>query len=457
MAIKKSISGMRGTIGGVPGENLTPIDIVEMTAAYAQWIMESGHPRKVVVGRDGRISGPLVSSLAINTLLSMGLDVVDLGLSTTPTVEMAVPAELAGGGIVFSASHNPKEWNALKLLNEKGEFISQKAGTAILKIAEKRNFSFAGVDDLGKLTADDNYIDYHIKAILGLKVLNVLKIKQSLFKVVVDCVNSTGAISLPPLLQKLGCGYELINAEMNGKFAHNPEPVPAHLGQLAKRVVETNADLGIAVDPDVDRLVLVCEDGSMFSEEYTIVAVSEFILSKTPGNTVSNLSSTRALADITKQYKGKYQASAVGEVHVVNTMKKTKAIIGGEGNGGVIYPELHYGRDALVGIAMILNLLADKKMTLSQLKETYPQYHIVKKSLKVSDDKTVKKYLQIIETAFKDEKLNKIDGLKIDWPDAWAHIRSSNTEPIIRIIAEAKSKEKAHSLVKKILNLLDGK
>lgn len=448
---------MRGTIGGAPGDNLTPIDIVEMTAAYAKWIISSGHPRKVVVGRDGRISGPLVSSLAINTLLSMGLDVVDLGLSTTPTVEMAVPKEKAGGGIIFSASHNPKEWNALKLLNEKGEFISQKAGRAILNTAAERDFDFAEVDKLGQLTTDDSYIDYHVKEILKLKVLNVPKIKKQLFKVVVDCVNSTGAISLPPLLQKLGCGYELINAEMNGEFAHNPEPIPAHLKQLAAKVVETDADLGIAVDPDVDRLVLVCEDGSMFSEEYTIVAASEFVLGKTPGNTVSNLSSTRALADVTKRYKGKYKASAVGEVHVVNAMKKTKAVIGGEGNGGVIYPELHYGRDALVGVAMILNLLADKQMTLSELKATYPEYHIVKKSLKVSDDLTVKKYLGLIEAAYQEEKLDKTDGLKIDWPDAWAHIRSSNTEPIIRIIAEAKSKKKAESLVRKILNLLDGK
>ena len=445
---------MRGTIGGQPGDNLTPIDLVEMTAAYGQWLLAKGLNAKVVVGRDGRISGEIVSSLAINTLLSMGIDVVNLGLSTTPTVEMAVPVENAGGGIIFSASHNPKEWNALKLLNEKGEFISAKDGETILKLADEKNLSFAGVDDLGSYSVDDSYIDYHIKEILKQNIFNIPKIKKSLFKVVVDCVNSTGAIALPPLLDKLGCGYELLNSEVTGEFAHNPEPVPANLKGLAKRVVENNADMGIAVDPDVDRLVFVCEDGSMFSEEYTVVAAADFVLAKNPGNTVSNLSSTKALADVTKRYKKKYTASAVGEVNVVEAMKRTKAVIGGEGNGGVIYPELHYGRDALVGIVMIMNLLADRKCSLSELKKTYPIYHIVKSSLKVENDLAVTKYLNEIEKSYFSEKLDKTDGLKILWDDAWVHIRSSNTEPIIRVIAEATTIDKANALVKDVFKII---
>ena len=457
MAIKKSISGMRGTIGGKPGDNLTPLDVVEMTAAYGQWLISKGLNRKVIVGRDGRISGEIVSSLAINTLLSMGIDVVNLGLSTTPTVEMAVTAEKAGGGIIFSASHNPKEWNALKLLNEKGEFISAVDGARILRLADERNLSFAEIDDLGKYSEDDTYIDYHIQQILKLKIFNIPKIKKNLFKVVVDCVNSTGAIALPPLLEKLGCGYELMHAEVTGEFAHNPEPVPANLKGLAKRVVESNADMGIAVDPDVDRLVFVCEDGSMFSEEYTIVAAADFVLGQKPGNTVSNLSSTKALADVTKRYKKKYTASAVGEVNVVKAMKRTKAVIGGEGNGGVIYPDLHYGRDALVGIVMVMNLLADRQCTLSELKETYPVYHIVKSSLKVKNDNAVNKYLKEIEKSYLNEKLDKTDGLKILWDDGWVHIRSSNTEPIIRVIAEATTISKAKSLVQDIFKIINEK
>ncbi len=456
LAIKKSISGMRGTIGGQPGNNLTPIDLVEMTAAYGQWLIGRGLNMKVVVGRDGRISGQIVSQLAINTLLSMGIDVVNLGLSTTPTVEMAVPAEKAGGGIIFSASHNPKEWNALKLLNEKGEFISAADGATILKLADERDLTFAEVDDLGRYREDSSYIDYHIKQILKQKIFNIPKIKKSLFKVVVDCINSTGALSLPPLLDKLGCGYELLNADVTGEFAHNPEPVPANLQALAKRVVETNADMGIAVDPDVDRLVFVCEDGSMFSEEYTIVAAADFVLGKKAGNTVSNLSSTKALADVTKKYKKKYTASAVGEVNVVEAMKRTKAVIGGEGNGGVIYPELHYGRDALIGIVMVMNLLADRKCTLSELKNSYPAYQIVKSSMKVKDDNAVNKFLKEIEKSYLNEKLDKTDGLKILWEDGWVHIRSSNTEPIIRVIAEAQTKNKAEALVQDIFKIING-
>jgi len=456
LAIKKSISGMRGTIGGQPGNNLTPIDLVEMTAAYGQWLLSKGLNKKVVVGRDGRISGQIVSQLAINTLLSMGIDVVNLGLSTTPTVEMAVPAEKAGGGIIFSASHNPKEWNALKLLNEKGEFISAADGATILKLADERDLTFAEVDTLGTYREDESYIDYHIKQILKQKIFNVPKIKKNLFKVVVDCINSTGAIALPPLLDKLGCGYELLNDDVTGDFAHNPEPIPVNLQALAKRVVATNADMGIAVDPDVDRLVFICEDGSMFSEEYTIVAAADFVLGKKPGNTVSNLSSTKALADVTKRYKKKYTASAVGEVNVVEAMKKTKAVIGGEGNGGVIYPELHYGRDALVGIVMVMNLLADRKCTMSELKATYPAYQIVKSSMKVKDDNAVKKYLKEIEKSYLNEKLDKTDGLKILWEDSWVHIRSSNTEPIIRVIAEAQTKDKAETLVQDIFKIING-
>ncbi len=455
MAIKKSISGMRGTIGGKPGNNLTPVDIVTMTAAYGTWLIQSGLNPKVVVGRDGRISGPIVSQLAVNTLRSLGIDIVDLGLSTTPTVEMAVTAENAGGGIIFSASHNPKEWNALKLLNEKGEFISQAAGQTILALADKNDMEFCSVDDLGDYTTSDKYIEYHIDKIVDLKVIDLEAIKSGNFKAIVDCVNSTGAIALPPLLERLGCEYELLNAEVTGDFAHNPEPVPKNLGDLAARVKQSGADMGIAVDPDVDRLVFICEDGSMFSEEYTIVAAADFVLSKTPGNTVSNLSSTRALADVTAKHGGSYKASAVGEVNVVNAMKETQAVIGGEGNGGVIYPDLHNGRDALVGIAMVLNLLVDKKMTLSQLKETYTQYHIVKESIKVDNDDVVKEHINKIKNLYLDERLNEVDGLKIDFKDSWVHIRSSNTEPIIRIIAEATTPDKAQDLVDNFLNIIN--
>lgn len=447
---------MRGTIGGKVGSNLTPIDIVEMTAAYGLWLLKAGNNPKVIVGRDGRISGEIVSNLAVNTLLSLGIDVIDLGLSTTPTVEMAVPAEQAGGGIIFSASHNPKEWNALKLLNEKGEFISAEAGAIILRMADDRDLEFASVDDLGKCTSSGTYIDYHIRKILELPVINADVIRNQKFKVVVDCVNSTGAISLPPLLDALGCTYELLNGEVTGDFAHNPEPIPKNLGGLASRVKQSGADMGIAVDPDVDRLVFVCEDGSMFSEEYTIVAAADFVLSKTPGNTVSNLSSTRALRDVTEAHGGQYTAAAVGEVNVVNTMKATQAVIGGEGNGGVIYPDLHYGRDALVGIAMVMNLLIDKNMTLSELKASYPQYSIIKESIKLENDDLVSPLIKKIKNKYLDEQLNEVDGLKIDFADKWVHIRSSNTEPIIRIIAEAPSEDKAQTLVDDILKIING-
>jgi len=455
VAIKKSISGMRGTIGGLPGNNLTPIDIVEMTAAYGAWLISSGQSKKVVVGRDGRISGEIVSNLAINTLLCQGIDVVNLGLSTTPTVEMAVPAENAGGGIIFSASHNPREWNALKLLNHKGEFISQNAGRDILRLADQKQMSFSSIDEIGTLTSNDKYVDYHIDKILALDIIDHKIIAQKKYKVVVDCVNSTGAISIPPLLDRLGVEYVLLNGEVTGEFAHDPEPIPKNLIQLSEAVVSEKASLGIAVDPDVDRLVLVCEDGSMFSEEYTIVAVSDFVLSHKKGNTVSNLSSTRALADITNKNGGNYYPSAVGEVHVVNKMKEVSAVIGGEGNGGVIYPDLHYGRDALVGIAMILNHLAEKELSLSTMKASYPNYHIVKEKLKLEDDSQVGIILDRLNNAYLEERRNNIDGLKIDFEEGWVHVRSSNTEPVIRIIAESFSEERANSLISDVIGIID--
>ena len=456
MPIKKSISGMRGTIGGIPGDNLTPIDIVEMTAAYGAWVLDQAKGKKVVVGMDGRISGPLVSELAINALIAMGLDVVDLGLSTTPTVAMAVTAEKAAGGIIFTASHNPREWNALKLLNHKGEFISASAGNTILRKADSRSMHFATIDDLGKYKQKRGYIDHHVRKILDLKIIKPKKIRKCLFKVVVDCINSTGALAIPPLLDALGCGYVLINDDVTGEFAHAAEPLPKNLKQLSKKVVECRADLGIAVDPDVDRLVLVSEDGSMFGEEYTLVAVADYILSKTAGATVSNLSSSRALADLTRRYKQKYTASAVGEVNVVKKMKKIGAVIGGEGNGGIIYPPLHYGRDALVGIAIVLNLLAERDLTLSELRKSYPEYHIVKSSVKVKSDKEVAKALKLVEKTYIKEKIDKQDGIKIDWPDAWVHVRGSNTEPILRVIAEAPTPRKAKSIVDKVIKLING-
>jgi len=446
---------MRGTIGGSIGNNLTPVDIVEMTAAYGKWLISSGHPKKVVVGRDGRISGPIVSQLAINTLLSMGISVVDLGLSTTPTVEVAVPLEAAGGGIIFTASHNPKEWNALKLLNEKGEFISASDGAYILKAASDRNIEFCSVDDLGSYSQSDKYVDIHIDKILELDIFDIDKIASRKFRVVVDCVNSTGAIALPPLFERIGVEYELINHEVTGEFAHNPEPVPANLKDLAKKVASSNADMGIAVDPDVDRLVFICEDGSMFSEEYTIVAAADFVLKQKPGNTVSNLSSSRALADVTAKHGGEYKASAVGEVNVVNKMKEINAVIGGEGNGGVIYPDLHYGRDALIGIVMVLNHLAAKECSMSELKKSYPAYEIVKDKIVLENDDAIPGILKKLKNMYLDERIDEVDGLKIDFEDSWVHIRGSNTEPVLRVIAEAGSLVQARNIVDKIINSID--
>lgn len=455
MTLIKSISGIRGTIGGSPEENLTPLDVVNCTAGYATFIKSQNKGKSIVVGRDGRISGKIVSDLAISTLLSMGLDVIDLGLSTTPTVEMAVTAKKAAGGIIFTASHNPKQWNALKFLNNKGEFISAKDGEQILDYIKQGSLEFCDVDDLGKSESYDHAIRDHIDAILALDFIDVGKIISSKFNVVVDCINSTGAISIPPLLDKLGVAYTLINEKINGEFAHNPEPLPAHLTEICEVVQQKNADLGIVVDPDVDRLAFISNDGNLFGEEYTLVAIADFLLPKKPGNTVSNLSSTRALTDVTRKHGGSYTASAVGEVNVVNAMKATNAIIGGEGNGGVILPDLHYGRDALVGIAMMLNHLAEKGMSMSELKASYPNYTIIKEKIQLTPAINVDKLLQELKSIFKDENINTVDGLKIDFEEGWVHLRKSNTEPIIRLYAESTSQEKARTFAQLIQKEVD--
>jgi phosphomannomutase len=455
LTLIKSISGIRGTIGGKPGTNLTPVDIVECTAGYGLWIKKRSNSPKVIVGRDGRITGKIVSELAINTLLSMGIDVVDLGLSTTPTVEIAVAKEAASGGIIFTASHNPKQWNALKFLNAQGEFISANDGEEILDYIAAGQLDFVDVDALGRLTSDDTYIDQHIDMILDLPYINKAAIKAKKFTVVVDCINSTGAISVPPLLEKLGCTVHLIHEEITGDFAHNPEPRPEHLVDLAEKVLELRADLGISVDPDVDRLAFVSEDGSMFGEEYTLVAVADSILTKKKGNTVSNLSSTRALADVTKKHGGEYTAAAVGEVNVVNAMKQSKAVIGGEGNGGVILPDLHYGRDALAGIALMLDLLAERNLSMSELKNGYPEYTIVKDKIELTPTIDVDHLLSEIAKVYSNEKLNTVDGLKIDFAKGWIHMRKSNTEPIIRVYSEAATAEEAQRLADGIKREID--
>jgi len=446
LTLIKSISGIRGTIGGKPGTNLTPVDIVECTAGYGTWIKKRSNSPKVIVGRDGRITGKIVSELAINTLLSMGIDVVDLDLSTTPTVEIAVAIEKASGGIIFTASHNPKEWNALKFLNNKGEFISAQDGEEILDYISEGGLDFVEVDDIGSLSTNATYIDKHIEMILDLPYVDQEAIRKKGFTVVVDCINSTGAISVPPLLEKLGCTIHLINEEINGEFAHNPEPRPEHLIDLSNTVMALHADLGISVDPDVDRLAFVSEDGSMFGEEYTLVAVADSILTKKKGNTVSNLSSTRALADVTKKHGGAYTASSVGEVNVVNAMKSSNAVIGGEGNGGIILPDLHYGRDALAGIALMLDLLAGSNKSMSELKKGYPNYTIVKDRIELTPEIDVDHLLSEMAKVYKDENLNTIDGLKIDFAEGWIHMRKSNTEPIIRVYSEASTAEKAQNL-----------
>ncbi|WP_435412581.1 phosphoglucosamine mutase [Psychroserpens mesophilus] len=454
MTLIKSISGIRGTIGGEVGENLTPIDAVKFASAYGTWIKqqrEKDHYR-VVVGRDARISGEMIQNLVMNTLVGLGIHVVDLGLSTTPTVEVAVPMEHADGGIILTASHNPKQWNALKLLDAKGEFLNGEEGAKILEIAEGTDMSFADVDSLGKITINDAYIDLHIDEVLDMELVNVDAIKNAKFKVVVDGVNSTGGIAIPLLLERLGVHPVKLFCEPNGHFPHNPEPLKEHLTDLSKAVVKEHADFGIVVDPDVDRLAFMDEKGEMFGEEYTLVACADYVLSKTKGNTVSNMSSTRALRDITEKHGGTYEASAVGEVNVVALMKKNNAVIGGEGNGGIIYPELHYGRDALVGVALFLSLLAEKKMDVSDLRASYPNYFMSKKKIQLTPDLDVDGILSTMESNYSHENLTTIDGVKIDFTDSWVHLRKSNTEPIIRIYTEAPSQHEADSLADRIIS-----
>jgi phosphomannomutase len=451
LALIKSISGFRGTIGGRPGDNLTPQDIVECTAAFGQWVLNNTGIHHIVVGRDGRISGEIVSALVVNTLRSMGINVTDLGLSTTPTVEIAVPMEGAGGGIILTASHNPREWNALKLLNHKGEFISARDGEDVLGIVAARSVEYAPVEKLGSYRQVDSYIQTHIVKILAHPLVDIEAIRNKNFKIVVDAINSTGALSVPPLLEALGCQCILLNGEVNGHFAHNPEPLKEHLGQLSTEVKMQKAHLGIAVDPDVDRLVFMCEDGELFGEEYTLVAVADYVLSKRPGNTVSNLSSTRALRDVTLKHNGAYYAAAVGEVNVVEKMKAVNAVIGGEGNGGIIMPDLHYGRDALIGIALFLSHLAHAGKQLSTLRKTYPDYQMSKTKIDRSPDIDLDKIFSALRQKYQREQLNTEDGLKIDFEDGWVHLRPSNTEPIIRIYSESHSAVIAASLARKII------
>ena len=458
MTLIKSISGIRGTIGGEVGDNLTPIDAVKFASAYGQWIrnQRSKENYRVVVGRDARISGEMIQNLVMNTLVGLGIHVIDLGLSTTPTVEVAVPMEHADGGIILTASHNPKQWNALKLLNEKGEFLNAAEGEKILKLAEGSSISFALVDNLGKITRNDAYIDLHIDEVLDLPLVNKKAIEACKFKVVVDGVNSTGGIAIPLLLERLGVEAVKLFCEPNGHFPHNPEPLKEHLTDLSKEVVKKRADFGIVVDPDVDRLAFMDENGDMFGEEYTLVACADYVLSQQSGNTVSNMSSSRALRDITEKHGGKYFASAVGEVNVVELMKKTKAIIGGEGNGGIIYPELHYGRDSLVGVALFLSLLAEKRMSVSELRKTYPSYYMSKKKIELTPDLDVDNILKEMADRYKTEEVSTVDGVKIDFPESWVHLRKSNTEPIIRIYTEAKSQQDADKLADKIIAEIKG-
>ncbi|WP_374950339.1 phosphoglucosamine mutase [Mucilaginibacter sp.] len=452
MTLIKSISGIRGTIGGAAGEGLTPLDIVKFTSAFGSWAVKRSGLKKIVLGRDARLSGTMVNNLVIGTLQGLGIDVIDLGLSTTPTVEVAVPDEKAAGGIILTASHNPKQWNALKLLNENGEFISDTDGKEVLDIAESSDFIYADVNDLGTITNDDTYLQKHIDKILALPLVDVEAIAKADFKVVIDCVNSTGGIFVPALLKALGVNtvHELY-CEPNGNFPHNPEPLPENLIALSQEVVKKKADLGIAVDPDVDRLCFVNEDGSMFGEEYTLVAVADYVLKNTPGNTVSNLSSTRALRDVTESAGGEYHAAAVGEVNVVNKMKEVNAIIGGEGNGGVIYPELHYGRDALAGIALFLTHLAKFGKPVSVLKASYPNYFISKNKITLTPEMDIDALLLKVEEKYNKQPHSTIDGLKIEFDKEWVHLRKSNTEPIIRIYSEGNSETVANSLANKII------
>lgn len=455
MALIKSISGIRGTIGGKPGDTLSPVDVVKFTAAYGGILISNkgnNNPVKVVIGRDGRISGPMVNNLVISTLVALGIDVVDLGLSTTPTVEMAVKWEKADGGIILTASHNPKEWNALKLLNSDGEFISAEVGAGVLDKAAREDFNFAGVDRLGTYSVNETYMQKHIDVIVEHAMVDVKSIEKQNFKIVVDAINSTGAIFVPALLRTLGVeNIIVLNGDVTGKFEHNPEPLPENLRQLSNEVVRQKADLGIAVDPDVDRLCFVCEDGSMFGEEYTLVAVADYILSKHPGNTVSNMSSTRALRDVTEKHGGKYFPSAVGEVNVVKKMKEVNAVIGGEGNGGIIVPELHYGRDALIGIGLFLSLLAGHKKGAKSLRSLYPDYFISKNKIELRNGVDVSSIFEKIKKKYKSQPLNTEDGLKIEFDNDWVHLRTSNTEPIIRIYAESNFETTANNIALRLM------
>ncbi|MGV3704294.1 MAG: phosphoglucosamine mutase [Arcticibacter sp.] len=453
MTLIKSISGIRGTIGGKSGDALTPVDILKFTAAYGKWIAQKTGKNKIVIGRDARISGEMVRNLIAGTLQSIGMDVIDLGLSTTPTVEVAVPAEGAGGGIIITASHNPKQWNALKLLNASGEFINDQEGKEVLELAETMDdLDFAGVDELGTITMNDTYLQKHIDMILALPMVNVELIRKAQFKVAIDCVNSTGGIFVPVLLRALGVEtiHELY-CKPDGHFPHNPEPLPENLVALSQEVVAKRADLGIAVDPDVDRLCFICEDGAAFGEEYTLVAVADFVLKKQGGNTVSNLSSTRALRDVTERAGHIYQAAAVGEVNVVTKMKETGAVIGGEGNGGVIFPELHYGRDALVGIALFLTHLAESGQKVSELRASYPSYFISKNKMTLTAEMDIDGLLKKVQDKYIDHPHSTIDGLKIEFGSEWVHLRRSNTEPIIRIYSESSSEESANALASRLI------
>jgi len=452
VALIKSISGIRGTIGGYSNENLTPPDIVKFAAAYGTWLSKQHNGKKVVIGRDGRISGDMVSSLVINTLLALGINVVDLGLSTTPTVELAVVWEKADGGIIITASHNPKEWNALKLLNKDGEFISAEDGAAILQLASKGDFVFAGVDKIGQCLINTHTLQKHIDAVVNYPLVDAGLIKLKNYKVVVDVINSTGALFLPPLLKALGVDDVIVlNGEMNGKFAHNPEPLPENLSALSSEVKKQNASFGIATDPDVDRLCFVCEDGSMFGEEYTLVAVADYVLGKRKGNTVSNMSSTKALKDITIKHGGQYFPSAVGEVNVVKKMKDSNAVIGGEGNGGIIVPDLHYGRDALIGIGLFLSALAQHKNGLKSFRARYPDYFISKNKIELEKGINVPAIFEKIQSKYKKQPVNTEDGLKIEFDNDWVHLRTSNTEPIIRIYAESNFETTANNIALRLM------
>lgn len=454
MTLIKSISGIRGTIGGEISENLTPIDVVKFTSAYAQFIKNRSNKSKIkiVIGRDARLSGEMVSNLVSGTLIGMSVEVIDLGLSTTPTVEIAVPKEHADGGIIITASHNPKQWNALKLLNEKGEFISGSEGEELINIADDGNYSFSEVDDLGTYSKDDTYLHKHINAVLDLELVDKEAIIDAGFRIVVDAVNSSGGIFIPELLKEFGVEVIELYCEPTGHFPHNPEPLAENLTEISKLVVEHNADLGIVVDPDVDRLAFVCNDGSMFGEEYTLVAVGDYVTKHTPGNTVSNLSSTRALNDVTVKNGGKYFASAVGEVNVVDKMKAENAVIGGEGNGGIIYPESHYGRDALVGVGLFLTHLAKEKVTSRELRDSYPNYEMSKNKIQLTPQIDVDDILLKMKEKYKNERVNDIDGVKIDFANEWVHLRKSNTEPIIRVYSESGTKEGSAKIAQQVID-----